>query len=50
VQQGVPLVSIQKASIRWSTVKTVEKTKVIAHTYGGRKPLILPAFTVIFRP
>ena len=32
------------------TVRLRKKTKVFIHTYGGRKPLILSTFIVVFCP
>ena len=48
VELGVPVVSVQKTTNCWCTVKLWRKTKVFTHTYGGRKPLILSTFTVVF--
>jgi hypothetical protein len=35
VQQGVPRVGVQQASIRWSTVKTIEKNDLFVLTNIG---------------
>jgi hypothetical protein len=47
---GVPVAGGRKTTIRPFTVRVRRKTKVFAHTYGGRKSLILPTFTVVFCP
>ena len=40
----------QKTTIRAFTSMMGSKTKVFAHTFQGRKPLILSTFTVVFHP
>ena len=47
---GVPVAGVQKTTHRWSTAILWKKTKVFAHTYGRREPLILSTFSVVFRP
>src|SRR5262249_37177886 len=49
-EMGVPVVGVQKTTIRAFTVRVRRKTKGFVYTFRGRKPLIVSPFTAVFHP